>query len=167
LGEVDCLLWKQIKFGENIIKLEPNQYTVLKSKGSARDIYVDHEVMDLLRGFRNLANGEFVINAESPFKRVARYGHYRCKKEKNELIKWLRSKGITAHKPIHELRKEFGSWMTERAGIYVAQKQLGHSNIQTTASHYVDRKDRHSVGLGQLLKSSVIRSVPDQQAVSE
>ena len=60
---------------------------------------------------------------------------------------WLRSKGITANKPLHELRKELGALIATEQGIYAASRFLRHSDISTTARHYADHKARISVGL--------------------
>ena len=70
------------------------------------------------------------------------------------MIKWLRSKGVRAHKPIHEMRKEIGALIATEHGIFAASKFLRHSDITTTARHYADHKLRISVGLGKLLDRS-------------
>jgi integrase len=57
----------------------------------------------------------------------------------------------TAEKPLHELRKEFGSQLADKHGIYVASRMLRHSDIAVTAAHYIDKKSRKTVGLGNLL----------------
>jgi hypothetical protein len=51
-------------------------------------------------------------------------------------------------KPLHTMRKEFGSIVTEKMGIYAASRALRHSDIQVTALHYVDKKQRIATGLG-------------------
>ncbi|MCR6654684.1 MAG: hypothetical protein NVV63_02485 [Opitutus sp.] len=52
------------------------------------------------------------------------------------LVLWLKGAGVTAKKPIHELRKWFGSFFATEYGITVAQRQLGHSTPMITNSHY-------------------------------
>jgi hypothetical protein len=53
----------------------------------------------------------FVIMASGVPKPRATYIHYRCQKHFERLTAWLRKKGIKENKPIHVLRKEFGSRM--------------------------------------------------------
>jgi integrase len=72
---------------------------------------------------------------------------------------WLRSKGVSANKPLHELRKEVGAIVATTHGIYAASRYLRHADITTTARHYADQKERISVGLGKLLDTT-IKSVP-------
>jgi hypothetical protein len=67
------------------------------------------------------------------------------------LLAWLRGKGVTAIKPLHELRKEFGSQLCAKAGIYVASRMLRHADIAITAQHYLDQKERVTIGMGNLL----------------
>jgi hypothetical protein len=83
----------------------------------------------------------------------ATFEHYRCTSLFEKLIGWLRSKGLDAEKPLHELRKEFGFQLANKHGIYVASGMLRHSAIQVTAAHYLDEKSRKTVGLGLLLKN--------------
>jgi hypothetical protein len=68
---------------------------------------------------------------------------------------WLRSKGITAQKSLHELRKEAGFLLAKESGLFAARLFLRHSSPQTTALHYLDKKQRLSTGLGSLLSAAV------------
>jgi hypothetical protein len=90
--------------------------------------------------------------------------YYRCEETFERLNTWLRSKGITANKPLHELRKELGALIATEHGIYAASRFLRHSDISTTARHYADQKARISVGLGKYLTTN-IQSFP-QSTVS-
>jgi hypothetical protein len=58
---------------------------------------------------------------------------------------------VTAVKPLHELRKEFGSQVCAKYGIYAASRMLRHADIRVTAQHYLDTKERTPIGLGNLL----------------
>lgn len=102
--------------------------------------------------FWKKASGELVI--ESPFearhRTVAR--SYRAEHHFVTANRWLRDQGSEARKPLHELRKEFGSLINERYGIYAASRALRHSQIAITVAHYTDKKERFTVGLGDLLK---------------
>jgi integrase len=88
------------------------------------------------------------------------YNHYRCDKVFKRLTKWLREHGVTSAKPIHELRKAFGSAICQRAGIHQASRSLRHSDIRVTSAVYVDSKSRISVGLGHLLAPPLTNITP-------
>ena len=60
---------------------------------------------------------------------------------------WLRGKGVRQQKAIHALRKESGSLIASNFGIEAARQHLGHRDIRTTSSHYVDKKKRIEVKL--------------------
>jgi len=49
------------------------------------------------------------------------------------------------------LRKEFGSQLCAKYGIYAASRMLRHADIRVTAEHYLDTKERTPIGLGNLL----------------
>lgn len=61
---------------------------------------------------------------ESPFepRPNARYSHYRCEAVFKRLGDWLHAHGVRSRKPLHELRKEFGSRICSQAGIYTASQ---------------------------------------------
>jgi integrase len=61
-------------------------------------------------------------------------------------------KGITDGKPIHALRKEYGSVVNQKYDIFVASRALRHASVAITDQYYVDaRGARPTVGLGYLL----------------
>jgi hypothetical protein len=73
-------------------------------------------------------------------------------KEMRALLAWLRRKGIISLKPLHALRKEFGSLINQRYGILAASEQLRHGGIAVTARHYLENRQPSVLGLGHLLK---------------
>jgi integrase len=79
------------------------------------------------------------------------YSHYRCQKHFDGLIKWLRDQGVEASKPLHTLRKEYGSQVCARHGIYAASLCLRHADISISSQHYLDKRQRATAGLGALL----------------
>jgi integrase len=58
------------------------------------------------------------------------------------LCAWLRKRGVEDAKPVHYLRKCFGSLAVADHGIYVASKLLGHSSITLAASTYAGQVDK-------------------------
>ena len=67
--------------------------------------------------------------------------------------KWLRSHGVISSKPLHTLRKEFGSQIHARYGLLAASEALRHGGVSVTARHYIENKQRSVLGFGHLLKS--------------
>lgn len=49
---------------------------------------------------------------------------------------WLRSQGVTATKPTHELRKLWFSQKAKREGLTAAAQQGGHRDVKTTTDFY-------------------------------
>ena len=90
----------------------------------------------------------------SPPRPESARAYYRCASTFHRLNDWLRSKGVSANKPLHEMRKEIGALIATQHGIYAASRFLRHSDITTTARHYAQHKGRISVGLGKMLEST-------------
>ncbi|MDQ8199696.1 hypothetical protein QEH56_16155, partial [Pelagicoccus enzymogenes] len=63
------------------------------------------------------------------------------------LNRWLRENGIDRPRPTHELRKEFGSLINERYGVYEASRALRHSTVKVTESHYLHSKFKPIAGV--------------------
>lgn len=62
-------------------------------------------------------------------------------------------------KPLHTLRKEAGSIVCQQRDIYAASRFLRHADIQVTAEHYLDKKERITIGVGGLLSPSTIQGL--------
>ena len=76
---------------------------------------------------------------------------YRCEATQKVLIHWLRKNGVPGLRPIHTMRKEIGSIIASRDGIFKASRYLRHSDIGITSKLYADVKTPVSAGLGALL----------------
>jgi hypothetical protein len=92
-----------------------------------------------------------VIQSDTAPRPGAAYFHYRCDSRSAHLNEWLRKQGIDGLKPLHTLRKEFGSQLCEQFGIYAASRALSHSSIAISAEFYTDSTARGTIGLGHLL----------------
>ena len=150
--EIDLLPWSAFRWEENIIRIEHTHYFAPKTQDSAGDVRIDSELMVLFRGhYAQDPRAEFVVESEGAPRPDALYNHYRCQKVFLRLTNWLHTHGVRSAKPIHELRKAFGSAICERAGIHQASRSLRHSDIRVTSSVYVDSRSRVAVGLGHLL----------------
>ena len=70
----------------------------------------------------------------------------------------LRAKGVDDRKPLHTLRKEYGSIVADKLGIYAASRALRHGDVQVTATHYLDKKQRITTGLGSVFLPENVKS---------
>jgi hypothetical protein len=77
--------------------------------------------------------------------------HYRCACTFRRLNGWLRAKGVDTPNPIHTLRKEFGTLICQRFGIFAAAEALRHSDIRLTRAHYAERRGRIHLEVGKML----------------
>jgi integrase len=119
-GEVASLSWEDI--GRDSIRIAAS-----KAKGRrARVIPIGHVVRGVLepgKGQGTVLKGEFNEVHET-------------------LCTWLRDHGVKDSKPVHYLRKCYGSLAVADHGVFIASKLLGHSNISLTASTYAGQVDR-------------------------
>jgi integrase len=151
--EIDLLEWSAFRFKENAIRVEPTQFFHPKSQDSIAEIQVDPEVMSIFREYHNKAKGAFVIPSDRIPKTVTRGDYYRCESHFDTLNAWLRSKGVNTQKPLHTLRKEYGSLINKVHGIHAASKALRHADISVTNNFYTDSRVRVTPGLGKLFSA--------------
>jgi integrase len=152
--EIDKMEWSAFNWDRNVIGIELTANFKGKSEHSVNDIDVDPELMALFKTFKEMATGAFVIESEVAPRPGATYTHYRANKDFEKLTRWLRTHGAVGMRPLHTLRKEFGSQVNERHGIYAASQALRHRDIAITTQHYTDRRKSVAVGMGHLLTGS-------------
>src|SRR6266404_1516246 len=151
-GEIDTLCWHQIDFERGLIRVEHTDTASLKSADSRGEVPIDASVVELLRGFRARATGTFVIEGGDGVAGPRAWGrHYRVQTVFDGVTAWLRKHGVSAKKPLHELRKELGALITAEHGIYAASRVLRHADLSTTAAHYTDLKTRPTIPVGEWL----------------
>jgi integrase len=151
-NEIDKLNWKSFRWDDAAIRIETTEHFTPKTSDSGDDVPINDQLLALFRGWHAKATGPFVVAADAEPRNDTTYAHYRAQPHFDALTKWLRSKGVSAIKPLHELRKEFGSQLCEQSGIYTASRMLRHTDIAITAAHYLDRKERVTFGMGDLLE---------------
>jgi len=149
--EIDRLEWTAFRWDECVIRIEPTPHFDVKTEHSIGDVPIDPELMTLLRGFNAQARGNFVIESPNSLRKRA---NYRARNVFKRLSVWLRGKGVSAPKPVHELRKESGSMVNRAHGLTAAKDFLRHADIGITAAHYIDRPRQATSGLGALLKAT-------------
>lgn len=161
-NEADTLLWSQIDFTRSEVAIMPTEHNPLKSRDSARVLALDADSLAILRGWHATAGGQaFVLASAFQPRPLARTPVYRCKDTFIDLAAWLRARGITARKPIHELRKECGTLLLKQGQpIEAVSRYLGHTTIQITMKHYADiAKRRASVEIGALLAPAAAKVI--------
>lgn len=152
-SEADALLWSQMDLKKGILSIHDTDFKKLKSKDSVGDISIDQQMISVLDRFRQDAVSGFVLETpgRSRIKEGSRKSRgYRCDATFKGLIDWLKAKRVPGKRPIHTLRKEVGSIIASKQGIYAASRYLRHSDIRITAKLYADAKDLISAGLGGL-----------------
>jgi integrase len=150
-GEIDRLTWQAFDFSKRTLHIEPNEHFQPKTEDSIGAIDLDSELVDLFRRFKQTTTSPFVVESQVLPKANVSYAHYRCQTVFERVTGWLHIHGVPGKKPLHLLRKEYGSRICDRYGIYIASRMLRHSDVATTAAHYVDKKATATVCLGHLL----------------
>jgi integrase len=151
-GEIDRLLWRQIDLEGGEIHIEVTEAGALKSADSTAKVAIDATLCGLLRGYKAKAASQFVIDGGSGGGGSRVWGQRdRCPEAFDFLLSWLRGNGVEDRRALHTLRKEAGSLIATKSGIYAAARFLRHSDIKVTAQHYADHKDRVSIDLGALM----------------
>lgn len=146
--EADLLLWDQVDLKQGQINVRRTEYFEPKTEESQRTIDLANEAVTVLKSLKQGSTGEFVMEGSDP-QPAATYDYYRCDGTWRDLNAWLRLKGVRQQKAIHSLRKESGSLIASSHGIEAARQHLGHRDIRTTSSHYVDKKRRVEVSFSQ------------------
>jgi integrase len=150
-NEIDKLEWAAFRWDECLISIQATTSFRPKSEESLADVEVDPEFMSLFREYRDKTNGDFVIYSPVKARTGTKNCHYRAEKQFRELLQWLRSAGVPGTCAIHTLRKEYGSQMCAKHGIYAASRALRHADIHITSMHYLDKRERSTLGMGSLL----------------
>jgi integrase len=144
--EADTLTWAQIDFTAGQIHIRRTEYFEPKTEESQRTVDLAPAVLDILRGFKEGSQSEFVLDGGDA-NPAATYDYYRADCTWRDLHAWLKAHGVLQQKAIHYLRKESGSLVATAFGIEAARQHLGHRDIRTTSAHYVQKVRRIEVQL--------------------
>jgi integrase len=140
-SEIDNLLWRAFDFSNSILRVEASEYHQLKSEDSAGEIDLDADTLALFRSFRTKnPTSSFVIESPNRPRSQMKTRCYRCNAVFEQVLAWLRGKGVETTKPLHTLRKEIGSVIASEHGIFEASRYLRHSDIRITSAIYADKK---------------------------
>lgn len=145
-SEIDALCWNQVDFERCEIHVVNHAFFQTKTTDSEGKIFVDPTLIAELKHFQNADDTRPVVNPEIPFRQKTSSAlYYRCQTTFEKVTAWLRANGVTGDRPLHTLRKEFGSIICAAADIHTASRQLRHSNLSTTAAFYADNRRRVTV----------------------
>ena len=162
-NEIDKLEWSAFLWDKGVIRIENTKYLRLKSQDSEADVDVDAEFMAVFKTFKKQTKGDFVIESEVQPRLDTKYTHYRNGGDLRKLSTWLRGNGISSSKPLHALRKEFGSQINAKFGVYAASHALRHGDIAITAGHYLDVRKRVTMGFDDLLPNEKPAAEPESK----
>jgi integrase len=151
VNEIDNLQWAQIDAAANTVRVMTTATFETKTDSSEREVFVDPGLIAELEKFRAVATSPYFLESERQPKPGAAVASYRAEKTFDKLKNWLRAHGIVANKPIHTLRKEFGSLVCQQADIFTASRQLGHASIALTATYYAENRRRVAPAIGAML----------------
>ena len=158
--ESDLLQWDSFDFAAGTLRVMPTQWYALKTNESAAVLPVDPEILSLFRAWKAKAQGGFVIESNREPK-VVNYTWYRAERVFSNLLAWLREKGVTGSKPLHQLRKLYGSVLAEKHGIHAASSGLRHADIRITSAFYANRTVKLTAGFGSVLSGASVTPFPD------
>ncbi len=149
--EIDNLEWSAFDFATNTLHVELTEFLSTKSADSVGEVSFDSSFAAIFRSYYKRAKGQFVVNSNQPARPDVAYSYYRCNSHFASLLAWLRMKGVSDRKPLHALRKEFGSLINEQYDIHAASRALRHADIAITARHYLDLRKRVTLKFSGLM----------------
>ncbi len=149
--EIDMLREEQINFKEALVSVCDHDTFEAKTEESEGDIFVDEWLIAELKNLSTGKKSNYVVAPTLKPSNTKAVQYYRCKQVFLKVTEWLRKNGVTSDRPLHCLRKEFGSIIYDKADIYAASRQLRHANLSTTAAYYVENRKRVSVPLQAML----------------
>ncbi|MEN3941768.1 tyrosine-type recombinase/integrase [Prosthecobacter sp. SYSU 5D2] len=164
-NEADKIRWTSVDFDTGVIRVESQSDFAPKAETSLDDVPLDAEVTAILRGLRaREPDAIYVLAADVPKRKFKtppplkkdstdklNWAKYRANATFTRLTTWLRANGVKARTPLHTLRKEAGSLIAEKEGIFAASRFLRHADVAITAQHYAAQKKRVTVGLGSMM----------------
>ncbi len=166
-NEADKLRWSSIDLDVGAIRIEAQSDFAPKAETSLGDIPIDAELCTILRGLRAKEPKASYVLAADEAKRIfkakrptqptplsLRWSRYRAADCFKRLSDWLRAHGVDSRTPLHTLRKEAGSLICQKHGLFAASRFLRHADVAITAQHYAAQKERVTVGLGAMLTSA-------------
>ena len=151
-GEIDALECQHLKFDQGVVMVEPTEFHDTKTEESEAAVEIDPSLSQELKRLLPVASRFYVVAEGQPRPGLNRQ-YYRAESVFQSLYAWLASQGVKSPRPLHTLRKEFGSMINSRFGLFAAMTALRHSNITTTSEYYVDNKRRIAFPIAELFEA--------------
>lgn len=153
-GEIDALEWDMVNFSSQTLQLRETEWFTPKTEDSRQPVLIEMGLLKILMDWQETALQRFVVESTNMPRPQGASARYRCQSAFKIAVDWLREKGVTGQKPLHALRKAFGSLVCERGGLFAASRALRHSSTAVTEAHYVDSKAQVTAGLGSLVEAA-------------
>jgi integrase len=153
-GEIDALECEHFNFDSGTVVVKPTEYHDVKTEGSEAEVQMDHALTQELKRLAP-ANSRFYIVAKGRPRQGLNRQYYRAESVFQSLYDWLATQGVTSARPLHTLRKEFGSEINKRFGLFAAMTALRHTNITTTSDYYVDNKRQIALPVAELFATEL------------
>lgn len=133
-AEIEHLRWSSVdRDGQRILVVGDGDWTP-KTDDSSGEVHVNAGLIALLEP-RRAGPDDYVVRPGAADRAVA----------------WLRGRGVQGDKPLHTLRKEFGSIVCQQADLLTASRQLRHSSLAVTAGVYIESRQRAAPDIGSML----------------
>jgi integrase len=126
-SDIDALQWQNVMEDKGIIRVMTTAQRRVKSHESEGDVHVDPGLFSELKRLRRDGETLFVVEPVTEFPKTKAAQVYRCEETFSAVTEWLRKNGVMSNKPLHTLRKEFGSVVASAGDILQAQRQLRHA----------------------------------------
>lgn len=131
-SEIDALQRNNLIRDKGIVRVVTTAQRRVKSDESEGDVHVDDGVFAELERVCRKGSTPYIIEPNTEFPKTKAVQVYRCDATFARVNAWLRKQGITSPKPLHTLRKEFGSVVAAAGDIFQASRQLRHAQLSTT-----------------------------------
>jgi len=154
-GEIDALECGHFNFDNGAVSVKATEFHAVKTEGSEAVVQLDRVLTEELKRLAPV-NSKFYIVAKGRPRQGLNRQYYRAESVFQSLYAWLATQGVKSARPLHTLRKEFGSEINKRFGLFAAMTALRHTNITTTSDYYVDNKLRIALPIGELLESGSV-----------
>jgi integrase len=125
-GEIAAARWDWIDWERGTMHIRCEHDFTPKS-GEERLVGIPADVLGRLKDMRR--PGRYVLPGTDTERKELVF---------RRLSAWMRDLGWNRVKTVHELRKLFGAQVATQAGLYVAQRALGHASPTVTNDHYAD-----------------------------
>lgn len=138
--EIDNVEWSHVNLVEGKVRVANPRHRRLKSDSSAGTVALEQRFIEVLKQHAKNGSTGYVLFPDRLPRPPKGTIYYRCNAEFDQVLSWLRQNGVTnTDKPIHTLRKEFGSNIAAAKGIHAASASLRHSTVALTDKYYAER----------------------------